>query len=172
MTVRTYVTTIEKALIGQYGVFHVASLLCWMGYNAVPTSRNTKAVDLIVQNPRTDKAIGVQVKTMRQQHKKEPSKDFYAVVNTIPAEMDKTKDRFTNPFVFVYIPIGGKPVPQCFVVPKEDVFKLCKEQWAKYVSESRHRDSIDRIAKRLQPLSITIGQLEPNENKWDRLGLD
>lgn len=99
-----------------------------MGYNAVPTSRNMKAVDLIVYNPKNGKAVGVQVKTMRQKHKKDPSKDFYAVMNVIPAEMDKVKDKFSNPFVFVYIPIGEKPNPRCFIVPKEEVFKLCKEQ--------------------------------------------
>jgi hypothetical protein len=143
-----------------------------MGYNAVLTSRNTKAVDLIVHNPRDDKAVGIQVKTMRQQHKKGPSKDFYAVIDAIPAEMDKIKDKFSNPFVFVYIHIDPKPNPRCFIVPKEDVFRLCKEQWEKYVRESMHRDSINEIAKRRQPLSITVEQLEVYENKWARLGLE
>jgi len=162
----------DKALIGQYGVYHVASLLCWMGYNAVPTSRNTKAVDLIIYNPRNDKAVGIQVKTMRQQHKKEPSKDFYAVIDAIPAEMEKIKDKFSNPFVFVYFLKGEKPSSRCFIVPKEDVFKLCKEQWERYVRESRHREPINDIARRRQPLSITVGQLEFYENKWDQLGLE
>jgi len=143
-----------------------------MGYNAVPTSRNMKAVDLIVYNPKNGKAVGVQVKTMRQKHKKDPSKDFYAVMNVIPAEMDKVKDKFSNPFVFVYIPIGEKPNPRCFIVPKEEVFKLCKEQWERYVRESKHRKPINEIAKRRQPLSITVGQLEPYEDKWDQLGLE
>lgn len=164
--------SINKALIGQYGVYHVASILCWMGYNAVPTSRNTKAVDLIVHNPRNDKAVGIQVKTMRQQHKKDPSKDFYAVMNVIPAEMDKVKNKFSNPFVFVYIPMGEKPNPRCFIVPKEEVFKLCEEHWKRYERESKHKEPINEIAKRRQPLAITVKQLEPYENRWDLLGLE
>jgi len=50
----------------------------------VPTSRNTKAVDLLVHIPRNNKSVGVQVKTMRQKLIEEPLKDIYAVHNAIP----------------------------------------------------------------------------------------
>ncbi len=165
-------TSVDKALVGQYGVYHVASLLCWKGYNAVPTSRNTKAVDLIVHNPRNDKSVGIQVKTLRQQRKRDPSKDGYAIINVIPEKMNEVKDKFSNPFVFVYIPTGEKPNPRCFIVPKEDVFKLCKEQWERYVRESKHRESTNEIAKRRQVLGILVKELESYENKWDQLGLE
>ena len=161
----------DKALVGQYGVYHVASVLCWMGYIAVPTSRNTKAIDLIVHNPRNGKAVGLQVKTLRQKHKKDPLKDIYAVIDAIPAEMDKVEDKFFNPFVFVYVPTSEKPSPRCFIVPTKMVFRLCKEQWETYVRESKHED-IASTAKRKQPLSIAVGQLEIYENKWDQLGLE
>jgi hypothetical protein len=162
---------IGKSLIGQYGVYQVASHLNWMGYNAVPTSRNTKGVDLVVHNPSNDKAVGVQVKTMRQNHKKDYSKDFYAVKTAVPEEMEKEEYSFSNPFVFVYIHQSEKPAPRFFIAPKEDTFRLCREQWDKYVLESRH-ENIKETAKRKQPLSITIQQLEEYEDQWQNLGID
>jgi hypothetical protein len=40
------------------------------------------------------------MRRQRRQHKKDPSKDFYAVVDVIPAEIDEIKDKFSNPFIF------------------------------------------------------------------------
>lgn len=138
----------------------------------MPTSRNTKAVDLLVRNPKNEKTVGVQVKTMHQQRKKEATKDFFPVTSVIPKEMEKVKNTFSNPFIFVYIPTDEKANPRCFVVPKEKIFSLCKEQWDMYVRDSKHREPIENIEKRKQPLSVTIKQLEEHyENKWEYLGL-
>lgn len=167
--------SMDKALVGLFGVYQVAAQLCWMGYNAVPTSRNTKSVDLIVHNPTNDKSVGVQVKTIRQQSKKNPSKDLTLIKQAIPEEIENLRVKFTYPFVFVYIPRVDKederPIPRFFIVPKEDVFKLCKEQWEIYATGSKHRSPIEDIAKRYHPLSISLDQLRPYENRWDYLGL-
>lgn len=155
----------DKALIGQYGVYQVASLLCWKGFNAVPTSRNTKAVDLLVHDPKSGKSVGVQVKTTHQKNK-DCTKDGYWVMNVKPKDLDKKSGSFLVPFVFVYVPEAEEPSPRFFIVPAHKVYDLCNEYWNNYKSESK-----DKTARKLIPLGPKVAQLLPYQDKWENLGL-
>jgi len=157
----------EKALTGQFGVYFICAKLCWIGLNAVPTSRNTKAVDLIVHNPQDGSAVGVQVKTLRQQHKTDQNRDFYPVVQGTYAEVDKLT--FQNPFAFVYIPNSEKLNPRCFVVPPKDVTKLLVDQWEWYRDNVKHRKPMDELIRKRIPLCIYIWQLLGYEECWENL---
>ena len=50
-------------IVGNIGLFHVCRELSRRGFNVVPTSRNTKAVDVIVGNSEFSKNATVQIKS-------------------------------------------------------------------------------------------------------------
>lgn len=50
-------------LTGIAGVHYVAGYLSYLGYHAVPTTRNVKGPDLLVSNASGSKAVSLQVKT-------------------------------------------------------------------------------------------------------------
>lgn len=137
-----------------------------MGLNAVPTSRNTKAVDLIVHNPQNGKAVGVQVKT-KHQERTDPNNDVYIVSSGTYSQVHKKT--FTNPFVFVYVPKNGILSTRCFVVPPKDVTKLLVEQWEWYRDHGKHRKPLEEIAKTKTPLDIYVRQLLKYEDHWENL---
>lgn len=58
--------TIEKSnqIIGNVGLFYVSYLLSKMGWNVLPTSRNTKGIDIIIYNHNARKKISIQVKAL------------------------------------------------------------------------------------------------------------
>jgi len=165
----------DKAVVGMYGVYYVASQLCLLGYNVATTSRNAKMVDIIVQNPDTGKATGLQVKTLHKQRKKIED-DYFNVKSAILAKIDEEKE-VEVPFVFVYIQESieeNVPKTRCFVVPKEDVLKLCKEylNWYKKTKKPKKpKLPLEDLGRKREYLSIGIWQLEAYENRWDKLGL-
>ena len=57
--------TIGHLIVGNIGLFHVCYELSRRGFNVVPTSRNTRAVDIIVGSADFSKSVTVQVKTNR-----------------------------------------------------------------------------------------------------------
>ncbi|MFQ5825827.1 MAG: hypothetical protein ACE5IA_00590 [Dehalococcoidia bacterium] len=151
----------DKASLGQYGVYQVASVLCRMEYTAVTTSRNTKAVDVLAFNPRNGKAVGIQVKTGR---------DRLPVVTKAPEEIGSLE--FKNPFVFVYVPNDEKATLRYFILTGDKVKKLLEEQWDWHKTYRKHRKPIDEIGKNPWPWKFDINELEPYEDKWNLLGLD
>lgn len=114
--------------------------------------------------------MGIQVKTTRKQLKN-PNKVGYWVKQIIPAELDALK--FSNPFIFVFVSEDENniPVPRFFIVPAEDMSRLCRENWITYREKSKHRYPISEIEKKAQPLGIFVEQLLPYENKWQLLKL-
>ena len=61
-TKRTDENKLPTQIIGNIGLFHVCYELSRRGFNVVPTSRNTKAVDIIVASADFKKHATVQVK--------------------------------------------------------------------------------------------------------------
>ena len=53
----------RSQLTGVAGVHYIASYLAYLGFHAVPTTRNVSGPDLLVSNPDGSKAVSVQVKT-------------------------------------------------------------------------------------------------------------
>lgn len=138
------------------------------GFNAVPTMRNTQTIDIIAQNPENGKGTGVQVKTQRRT-RKDIEKDYFRVRPAIPAKIDEEKE-FEVPFVLVYYDDYDEncaPLTRCFVVPKQDMLPRCKEYWAWYKQNVRHKKP--NYGQKKAHLSIAIRQLKQYENRWDNL---
>jgi len=142
----------------------VCAKLSILGFNAVPTMRNTETIDIIAQNPKNGKATGVQVKTQRRT-KKDIEKDYFRVRPAIPAKIDEEKE-FEVPFVLVYYD-ETSDLTRCFVVPKQDMLPRCKEYWAWYKQNVRHNKP--NYGQGKAHLSIAIWQLKKYENRWDNL---
>ena len=54
----------NSQITGNVGMFYVSFRLSLLGYNVIPTSRNTKGIDLIVHNENATKMVGIQVKCL------------------------------------------------------------------------------------------------------------
>ncbi len=151
----------DKATLGQYGVYQVAAELCKLGYTAVTTSRNTKAVDILAY--KEGKAVGIQVKTVS-----EWPNIGVIVENCVPEEMGNLQ--FQVPFVFVYFQ-GVTESLRYFIVPKNEILQLLEKSWKWYIENSNHKKPIEGILKTRQPLCLLFKLAEPYENKWENLGL-
>lgn len=162
--------TTDKASLGQYGVYLVAAELCKMGYTAVTTSRNAKAVDVLAFNSANGKTAGIQVKTGQRT----ANSEVLPVVAAVLGEVDNLD--FKTPFVFVYIPSLDvvspvKVSPRYFIVPAEDVKKLLKV-YVDYHLNRKHRKPLEDLLKSRWPLKFDLKDLERYEDKWELLGLD
>ena len=166
----------KNALLGQFGVYHLASLLCKSGYTAVTTSRNAEAADLLVFNHCNGKAIGLQVKTVRQQHKTDLEHDLLPVTTTTSEKLNTIG--FFTPFVFVYIPTQASTSCRYFFIPGKDVARLLREAWAYYLANSKHKKPISELGLKpflacLHLYQCTPFEIDPNNSdSWSRLGLD
>jgi len=169
----------KNALLGQFGVYHLASLLCKAGYTAVTTSRNTEAADLLVYNHRNGKAIGIQVKTVRQQHKTDLDKDTFPVTTTTDGKIGTL--HFWTPFVFIYIPKQERGDLRYFHVPGDDVAELLKKGWDDYKNNSKikRRKPVEQLGQKPFLACLNMEQLRngpyefypDDDESWTWLGL-
>jgi hypothetical protein len=60
-----YITT---QTIGNIGLFYVCYKLSLFGWNVMPTSRNTKGIDIIIFSQNASQKISIQVKTLSQRN--------------------------------------------------------------------------------------------------------
>ena len=156
----------DKATLGQYGVYQVAAELCRRGYTAVTTSRNAKAVDVLAFNPSNGKTVGVQVKTGRQNGKTERKALITVVSATARDEIDRLQ--LLTPFVLVYVPDDEKSPSRFFVVPGYKVLQMLKDDLKRYIHR-KHRKHPNMEVKTRWLFSVE--KVEPYEDKWDNLGL-
>ena len=77
-----------KISLGYTGGFLVTAKLCIMGYLATLTLKAHPNIDVLVYSPESGKAIGLQVKTAKQESK-DLSKDSFIVVTCRPDELEK-----------------------------------------------------------------------------------
>ena len=154
------ISHIDRASIGQYGVYLVAAELCRLGYTAVTTSRNTKAVDILAFNPTNGVSVGIQVKTGR-----------VAALPVLTASINEIDHQnLLTPFVFVYI-AGEKSYPRFFVVPRDEVLQQLEEDRDQLVRNKKKKGkAFDPKVK--TRWSIQLKRVKPYENKWENLGLD
>lgn len=122
--------------------------------------------DILAFNPQNGKSVGIQVKTGWQNGKTDIKKVPLPLITTVPDRIDTLK--FLAPYVFVYVPDDPKDKPRFFIVAKDKMKELIKEEWEWY----KKGKPIDQIAKKKLPLYIWLEDLEPYEDKWDNLGLD
>ena len=90
---------------GNLGLFLVCAELSKRNLIAMPTARNTKGYDIVVLNPKTKKAVPIQVKCT--------DKRDFPILNTHWRDYeDRIEDSILCDFVFVDISLGGGAVEE------------------------------------------------------------
>jgi len=151
-----------KIPLGYAGEFLVAAKLCLMGYVATLTLKAHPNIDILVYNPENGKAIGLQVKTTKQQYKRNSSKDGFNIVTCRPDELEKRLDeRVKNPYVFVHVLDDG--TINYYVVGPEEVKRVCKENFERWVREKKpSKESLEKEHVH----RVIIKDIEKYKDNW------
>jgi len=161
----------EKQLLGMSGVYFVAAELSRRGYIALATTRNIKGVDLIVQNPRTGKSLGIEVKTRKYGGEKNELEILYQITKASGHEILYEKlleKRLKSHYIFVYFPSEDKP-PRYFVVPKDELIELVKKNIKDYLESKKHRKTREELLKTEGIQGVRIKFLKEYEDKWEKI---
>ena len=155
-----------KIPLGYAGEFLVAAKLCLMGYIATLTLKAHPNIDILVYNPESGKAIGLQVKTTRQRHKN-PSEDEYTIVSCGYPKLDeKLNKKVKNPHVFVHV-LKDETI-NYYVVPPEEVKKAVKNRATKYLetkSEEKRKKIMEGEAD-VGPKPLLVKDIEKYKDNW------
>jgi hypothetical protein len=83
----------DNQIVGNVGLYLTCYQLSRMGWNAMPTARNARGVDIIAYNQVCSKMISVQVKTLSRRNPVPLGKsldkimgDFWVIVNNVAKE--------------------------------------------------------------------------------------
>ena len=96
---------LEAQIVGNIGLYYACYRLSRLGWNVMPTSRNTRGIDIVAHNRYRSHFVGVQVKTLSKRVPVPLGKnlnnimgDFWIVVNNV----------MTEPRAFVLLPMEVK----------------------------------------------------------------
>jgi len=110
------VVQLPKQVVGNIGLFYTCYELSRRGLNVVPTSRNTRGVDLLVGSEDFSHQVSVQIKTSK--------KRMYTSIGTkedLPGRMDaRKKFQVARFWVFVLLNEDGYSVDQTAVCDSSD----------------------------------------------------
>lgn len=157
---------IKPQFKGNVGVFLVCAELSKLNLIAMPTSRNTKGYDIMVMNPETNKAVGVQVKCTDK-------KDFPILSSHWKDYEQKIDERIVCDFIFVDISDLNKP--NYFIVPQKEFKSLLKSRTKNYCGDyaKRHHLSWEgmlefeqRKPRKPDLWSIELVYIETYKDKW------
>jgi len=91
----------SSQVIGNVGLYYTCYHLSRLGWNAMPTSRNAKRIDILAYNADCTRTISIQVKTLSKRAPVPLGKsvtkllgDFWVIINNVE----------TNPCVFILKP--------------------------------------------------------------------
>ena len=83
----------DQQVIGNIGLYYACYRLSLTGWNAMPTSRNARGVDIIAYNHDCSRMISIQVKTLSRRNPVPLGKslekvmgDFWIIVNDVASE--------------------------------------------------------------------------------------
>jgi hypothetical protein len=151
------------------GEFLVAAKLLMKGYDAYLTLKNYPKIDIFVHDPQTDKTMGIQVKTIKQSYKNNPSEDAYNIISSTYYDIKNLEREFTTPFIFVHI-LDNESV-EYFIVPPEEIPRLLQKDYDEWLNpaEHNHKKPIEELKSKRAPLLIRVKFLKPFENKWEQI---
>lgn len=158
------VSKINKSLKAEIGVHLVASKLFSMNYIALVTSRNTKGYDVIVLNPRTNKGMGIQVKTIDN-----PKKEFPILSANFPNYEQKINEKIVCPFVFV--DISDMQKPNFYIVPQDKLKRIVKEMIIRY-EKRLEKEQPEKFKEKMNPRykadlwAVKLDYIKQFENQW------
>ena len=153
----------SSQLVGVAGVHYVASYLSFIGFHAVPTTRNVQGPDLLVSNLDGSKCLSIQVKTanwaMRTRGRGEKKK----LQHHCEWDIGWSSARINHPnllFALVDLKSFSVGLPDVYIVPSSILFDHFK-----------NGDPAEWRRARFHPLVEAISQFK---NNWEilRMGLE
>jgi len=154
---------------GNLGMFLVCAELSKRNLIAMPTSRNTKGYDIVVLNPETNAAVGIQVKCTDR-------KEFPILSSHWRDYEEKIEEKIVSDFVFVDISDSDKP--NYFIVTDKELKALLKSSIKKYVSDygDKHDLSWERMLEKEKTEKrkpdlwvIRLKDIEAYKNRWETI---
>jgi len=140
----------NSATIGLSGEFYVLAQLNARGFIATLTLGNTKGVDVLVKNPKTEKLFQVEVKTTTNKS--------YSWILHHSAENRRSKE-----LIYVFVQLTNiDSIPKFFIVPSIDVAEYTFTTHREWLTgDSKRKDSTMR--------KFSIEPEDPNGygNNWD-----
>jgi len=144
----------NSVLTGVAGEYYVAAELSKRGLIASITLRNTAGVDILCRDGRSNKGIGIQVKTASGKAKK-------WLLNK-KCEKHSAKDLF---YIFVSLK-GSDEAPDFYIVPSRSVANYCAKshkEWLSTPGKNKH-------VRRDTDLRQFRDPKQKYKGKWDLLG--
>lgn len=154
---------------GNLGMFLVCAELSKRNLIAMPTSRNTKGHDVVVLNPQTNKAVGIQVKCT--------DKKNFPILNSHWSDYEEQIDeKIMADFVFVDISEVDKP--RYFIVGDTELKHLLKSVVTKWGDKHGRRQGLswkdiverEKAEKRKPNLwALRLDHIESYEGRWETI---
>ncbi len=122
-------------IVGNIGLYYACYQLSKRGWNAMPTARNAKGIDIIAYSPDARKYLGIQVKALSKR-------------NPIPigASLDKIMGDF-----WIVIAKAIEPIPAVYVFTPEEIRNMARKSGKSYwvqpkdYDKPEYREAWDRI---------------------------
>lgn len=155
------------------GEFAVLSQLALRGYDANMTLGNTKSVDILVSDPRTNRLYQLEVKTALVPRETDSRSRLFGVIAT-QWIMRAKHESIVRPnlwYCFVRIQAQTK-VTRFFVVPSNVVAEYVRAQHQLWLDEEgmNHRDNDMRnfrLGRRGEKYIISTPTVEQYEDNWE-----
>jgi hypothetical protein len=98
---------LSKQVTANVGLYFVCYELSKRGWNVLPTSRNTKGVDIVIFNQDSTRKLTIQVKTLTKESPIPLGKDL----NNLVAD-------------FVMVCVLAAPIPRVFIIRPKEITQL------------------------------------------------
>ena len=154
---------------GNLGLFLVCAELSKRNLIAMPTTRNTKGYDIIVLNPKTGKAVPLQVKCTDK-------KDF-PILNTYWRDYEERLEE-TILCDFVFVDISALNQPNYCIVSDKNLKDILKSSIKGYANQYQRRHNLsweelleteERDKKKQNLWAVKLQQIEEFRDKWETI---
>lgn len=127
-------------IVGNIGLFYACYKLSALGWNAMPTSRNARGIDVICFSMDGARMLTFQIKTLSKKS---------------PVPLGTSLDRILGDF-WIIVGEAASDTPKCYILLPHEIRAMA------------HRGEKDRrVSYWLQPRSYAIAEFDEN---WDRIG--
>jgi len=159
----------EPQFKGNLGMFLVCAELSKRNLTAMPTSRNTKGYDIVVLNPETNRALGIQVKCT--------DKKEFPILSSHWKDYDqKIETKILSDFVFADISDPDKP--NYFIVSEREMKDILKSAIKEYSHKYQQKHSLtweqmlereERKKRRPNLWVVRLSDIEGYQDKWETI---
>ncbi len=100
----------DPQIVGNIGLFYVCYKLSLLGWNAMPTARNARGVDIIAYNKDCSEKVGIQVKALSKRN---------------PVPLGTSLDKIMGDYWIIINNVAGEP--NAFILDPEEVRGLAHQ---------------------------------------------